>query len=69
MQTLIAFFSDFIDDERGQSITEYASCIAFVGVLVAVVFAIANGGLFSAVSQSYSSVAGQLTRLNSYTST
>jgi len=56
----------FLLDESGQSITEYGAIIAFVGVLIAVVFGLARGSLFSAVSGSYSSVTSQLGALNAY---
>jgi Flp pilus assembly pilin Flp len=59
---------EFLLDESGQSITEYGAIIAFVGVLIAVVFSMARGSLFSSVSGSYSSVTSQMNSLNQYSS-
>jgi Flp pilus assembly pilin Flp len=56
----------FWQDEQGQSITEYGAVLAFVGVLIALAFSLAKGGLFSAVSNSYSGVVNNLGALNSY---
>lgn len=61
--------NDFIDDELGQGITEYGAILAFVALLVAVVFSFAQGSLTSAISQAFSNVVRQLNKLNSYTST
>jgi Flp pilus assembly pilin Flp len=57
----------FIADESGQGITEYGAILAFVALLVAVVFGFAQGSLQSAISQSFSTVVSQLNRLNSAT--
>ncbi|HEY9681219.1 MAG TPA: hypothetical protein V6C86_06545 [Oculatellaceae cyanobacterium] len=45
---------------RGQGITEYGAIIAFVAVLVALCFGIANGKLASSVSAAFSAIAGRL---------
>lgn len=45
---------------RGQVITEYAAIIAFVAVLVSMVFAIGGGRLSSAVQDSFSAITNQL---------
>ena len=62
------FIRSFISDESGQGITEYGAILAFVALLVAVVFGFANGTLQSAISQSFSSVVSQLNQLNSISS-
>jgi Flp pilus assembly pilin Flp len=62
------FINAFISDESGQGITEYGAILAFVALLVAVVFGFANGTLQSAISQSFSSVVSQLNQLNSISS-
>jgi Flp pilus assembly pilin Flp len=59
--------SYFISDESGQGITEYGAILAFVALLVAVVFSFASGTLTSAISQSFSTIVNQLNRLNSVT--
>jgi Flp pilus assembly pilin Flp len=69
LKFLIHAFVDFVRDEDGQSITEYAAVIAFVGVLIAVCFAIARGGLFAAVSDSFSSIGSALNATNQAAST
>ena len=62
-------FRSFVSDESGQGITEYGAILAFVALLVAVVFGFAQGTLTAAISQAFSNVVSQLNRLNSYTST
>ncbi|MBX9690000.1 MAG: hypothetical protein K2X27_25035 [Candidatus Obscuribacterales bacterium] len=57
-------FNNFVSDESGQGITEYGAILAFVALLVAVVFSFANGALTTAISQSFSSIVNQLNRLN-----
>jgi len=59
-------FVAFLNDESGQGITEYAAVLAFVALLVAVVFGFAKGTLLSTISQSFSNVVSQLNGLNSY---
>jgi Flp pilus assembly pilin Flp len=51
---------------RGQGITEYGAMLAFVAVLVAMCFSIANGKLTSSVSAAFSAIAGRLNALSSY---
>jgi Flp pilus assembly pilin Flp len=57
--------SRFISEESGQGITEYGAILAFVAVLVAVVFSITKGALTSAISAAFSAVIGQLNNLSS----
>jgi Flp pilus assembly pilin Flp len=49
---------------RGQGISEYGAMLAFVAVLVALCFSIANGHLAAAVSTAFSAVSGQLNGLS-----
>lgn len=58
---------NFFNDESGQGITEYGAILAFVALLVAVVFSFASGTLTSAISQSFSTIVNQLNKLNSVT--
>jgi Flp pilus assembly pilin Flp len=55
----------FVTDESGQGITEYGAILAFVAILVALVFSITKGALTSAISAAFSSVVGQLNNLSS----
>lgn len=48
----------------GQAISEYAMLLAFVAILVAIVFAIAPGKLGPAVFAAFSSMANQLNLLS-----
>ena len=50
--------------EGGQGIVEYFSILAFVALLIATVFGIANGTLYNALSQSCSRMVAQMDRLN-----
>lgn len=54
----------FLQDESGQGITEYGAILAFVAILVAVVFSITQGALTSAISKAFSAVVTQLNRLS-----
>ncbi len=54
----------FIADESGQGITEYGAILAFVAILVAVVFSITQGALSSAISKAFSAVVSQLNALS-----
>lgn len=58
------FFESFVSDESGQGITEYGAILAFVALLVGLVFGFANSTLRQAISQSFSSVISQLNQLN-----
>jgi Flp pilus assembly pilin Flp len=58
----------FVQDESGQGITEYGAVLAFVALLVAVVFGFARGALQTTLSQSFSTVVSQLNALNAYSS-
>jgi Flp pilus assembly pilin Flp len=55
----------FIDDESGQGITEYGAILAFVAILVALVFSITQGALRGAICAAFSSVVHQLNNLSS----
>lgn len=57
---------EFVNDESGQGITEYGAVLAFVALLVAVVFGFAKGALQTTLSQSFSTVVSQLDSLNAY---
>lgn len=54
----------FIQDESGQGITEYGAILAFVAILVALVFAITQGALAGAISAAFSSVIAKLNQLS-----
>ncbi len=59
------FIENFISEESGQGITEYGAILAFVAVLVSIVFTFVTGGLKTAISNAFSSVASQLNNLDS----
>ena len=61
---LVDFTEQFVADESGQGITEYGAILAFVALLVGLVFGFAKGSLQSAISQSFSSVVSSLNGLN-----
>lgn len=50
-------------NKSGQAVTEYASIIAFVSVLIVMVFILAPGRLGPALSQAFSSTTNQLNLL------
>lgn len=58
----------FIQDESGQGITEYGAILAFVAILIALVFGITKGALMSSISAAFSAVVQQLNDLSSYAS-
>ena len=54
----------FFHDESGQGITEYGAILAFVAILVALVFSLTKGALASAISAAFSAVVKQLNNLS-----
>jgi Flp pilus assembly pilin Flp len=54
----------FLTDRSAQGITEYGAILAFVALLIAVVFSVANGGLENAISTTFSNIAAALNNLN-----
>ena len=56
--------SRFINDESGQGITEYGAILAFVAILVALVFSLTQGALKGAICSAFSAVATQLNNLS-----
>jgi Flp pilus assembly pilin Flp len=62
-ENMTQFFNQFVDDESGQGITEYGAILAFVAVLVGLVFSFAQGQLASSISAAFSSVVAQLNNL------
>ncbi len=66
---LSGFIGTFVADESGQGITEYGAILAFVAVLVGLVFSFAKGQLASSISAAFSAVVGQLNTLSSYAGT
>ncbi|MBX9668621.1 MAG: hypothetical protein K2X93_13430 [Candidatus Obscuribacterales bacterium] len=57
-------FQQFISDESGQGITEYGAILAFVAILVALVFSITQGALSNAISAAFAAVVKQLNALS-----
>lgn len=55
--------NEFVKDESGQGITEYGAVLAFVAVLVGLVFTLTKGTLASAISAAFSGVAANLNGL------
>jgi Flp pilus assembly pilin Flp len=60
------YMNKFVADESGQGITEYGAILAFVAVLVALVFGFAKGNLASSISGAFSAVVAQLNALSGY---
>lgn len=58
------FLTLFVCDEEGQGITEYGAILAFVAILVAVVFSITQGALSAGISKAFSAVVFQLNKLS-----
>jgi len=56
----VSLTSKFIFDESGQGITEYGGVLAFVAIIIAFLFANVSSPLRNAISNAFSSVAGQL---------
>jgi pilus assembly protein Flp/PilA len=54
----------FFKDESGQGITEYGAILAFVAILIALVFTLVNGGIKGAISAAFSTVVSSLNALS-----
>lgn len=67
-QDFSGFMNRFVADESGQGITEYGAILAFVAVLVAMVFSFAKGALATSISSAFNAVITQLNSLSSYAS-
>jgi len=65
VNSMRSIVTQFFCDESGQGITEYGAILAFVALLVALVFSITRGALMSAISRSFSAVVSQLNNLSS----
>jgi len=52
----------FFVDESGQGVTEYGAILAFVSLLVALVFS-TNGALSMAIQNSFSSISNNINQL------
>ncbi len=63
------FIGNFISEESGQGITEYGAILAFVAVLVSIVFGFVTGGLKQAIQNAFSTVSSQLNNLDATAST
>ena len=50
--------------DRGQAISEYAMLLAFIAVIVSLVFAFAPGKLAPAVSAAFSSITSEINEMN-----
>ncbi|MBY0548623.1 MAG: hypothetical protein K2W95_15235 [Candidatus Obscuribacterales bacterium] len=57
------WLSEFWSDDGGQGITEYACILAFVSLLIASVFAIAQGSFSDSLFASFSSMSREIGRL------
>lgn len=57
MRNHLLFIGDkFIKDENGQGVTEYGVVLAFVAMMVAMVFGFSNGSLMQAVQDAFASL-------------
>jgi Flp pilus assembly pilin Flp len=50
--------------QQGQSIVEYSAVLAFVAIIIACAFSLAQGSFFAGISNSYSNVNAILDRQN-----
>jgi len=64
MRDLGNFAREYLSDESGQGITEYGAVLAFVAILVALVFSITQGALSAASSKAFSAVVKQLSNVS-----
>lgn len=69
MKSRIKPFTKRRNRRSGQAITEYAAMLAFVAVIVALVFAFAPGKLTPAISAAFSVITSQLNNLAAASST
>jgi len=60
---LIRFIQNFLSDDSGQGITEYGAILAFVALIIAIVFGM-QGTFKQALSNAFSSVGNQLNSIS-----
>jgi len=53
----------FFGDESGQGITEYGAILAFVSMLVALVFSAGNGTLLTTLQNCFTAITNNLSQL------
>lgn len=60
--------SQFLTDESGQAITEYGAILAFVALIVALVFSLTSGSVRCALENAFSVIVFQLNNISSASS-
>ncbi len=61
------FLKRFLAEESGQGITEYGAILAFVALIIAIIFGL-QGSFQTALTNAFSSVSNQLNSLSGETS-
>lgn len=67
MSMLKTIIHQFVHEEDGQGISEYAAVLAFTCFLIILVFSFSQNTLAYALSESVSSIVGQFDRINNAT--
>jgi Flp pilus assembly pilin Flp len=57
---LLHYWQKFCQEEDGQAVTEYGAALAFVALLVAMVFSFSQGQLAHAVQSAFSATTNQV---------
>lgn len=65
MKCLREFWREFWADDGGQAITEYFCILAFVALLIVMVFSISNGSFADALFAAFSSISDAITQMTS----
>lgn len=60
----MSWLRQFLSDEGGQGITEYACVLAFTSLIIVMVFSVGNGTFSDAIFGCFSSMASQIEALN-----
>ncbi len=63
MRNVSLLLRQFIDEESAQGISEYGAMLAFVAILVALVFAMSTSSTGGAISSVYSTMCDELNSL------
>jgi Flp pilus assembly pilin Flp len=64
-KNLLFCLKKFYQEEDGQAITEYGAVMAFIAMLVALVFTLGKGGLANAVQTAFSGMSNSINLLSS----
>jgi Flp pilus assembly pilin Flp len=62
-KNLLFYLRKFYQEEDGQAITEYGAMLAFIAMMIALVFTLSSGGLAHAVQTAFSGLGANINKM------